>query len=118
MEGVTSVFKNRDGGVGFDWKSVKEGGIVADVGGGFGSATMIIARQHPHLKFVIQDREPVVEQAKGVRTINLLKLTWRILTISPIALECPIPRSYLLGLCRPPRYALVLRHCIPSDFPA
>lgn len=74
MEGVANVF-NRVGGARFDWKSVKAGGVVVDVGGGFGSPTMIVARQNPHLKFVIQDRGPVVEQAKGVRLLNLLRRT-------------------------------------------
>lgn len=43
---------NRDGGVRSDRKSVKRGGVVVDVDGGFGSPTMIDAHQNPQLKFV------------------------------------------------------------------
>lgn len=65
MEGMSTVF-NRDSGLGFDWKSVKEGGLVVDVGGGFGSYAMAVAKKNHHLKFVIQDREPVLKQAREV----------------------------------------------------
>lgn len=74
MEGLVTVL-NKDSGIGFDWKSVKAKGVIVDVGGGFGSPTMLVARQNPHLKFVIQDREPVIEQAKGVRISSVLRLT-------------------------------------------
>jgi ubiquinone/menaquinone biosynthesis C-methylase UbiE len=49
---------------GFDWISLPEGSLVVDVGGGTGRPTLALARAFPHLKIVIQDREPVVK--KGI----------------------------------------------------
>lgn len=37
-----------------------------DVGGGVGTQTMILARAHPHLKYVVQDRAETLAQAKQV----------------------------------------------------
>ncbi|GJE87393.1 S-adenosyl-L-methionine-dependent methyltransferase [Phanerochaete sordida] len=49
---------------GFDWKGLKDGAIVVDVGGGLGSQALTIAWNCPHLHFVVQDREPVVKEAE------------------------------------------------------
>ncbi|KAM6503651.1 S-adenosyl-L-methionine-dependent methyltransferase [Amanita muscaria] len=43
----------------FDWKSLPENALVVDVGGGFGAASMTIAREFPKFKFVVQDISPV-----------------------------------------------------------
>lgn len=48
---------------GFDWEGLKEGSLVVDVGGGIGSQTAVVARHCPHLRFIIQDREPVMKDA-------------------------------------------------------
>ncbi|EIM82217.1 S-adenosyl-L-methionine-dependent methyltransferase [Stereum hirsutum FP-91666 SS1] len=46
----------------FDWGSLEKNEVVVDVGGGIGSCTLPLARAFPHLKYVVQDRAPVVEQ--------------------------------------------------------
>lgn len=48
---------------GYAWESLPEGSLVVDVGGGVGSKSLILATHFPHLRFVIQDREPVVRDA-------------------------------------------------------
>ncbi|KAI0060099.1 S-adenosyl-L-methionine-dependent methyltransferase [Artomyces pyxidatus] len=48
---------------GFDWKGLPKDSLVVDVGGGIGSQAMTLAQHHPHLKFVVQDRAPVVKDA-------------------------------------------------------
>ena len=49
--------------LGFDWKGLKQNAIIVDVGGGIGSQSMTLAQNHSHLRFVIQDRDSVVEDA-------------------------------------------------------
>ncbi|GJE83945.1 O-methyltransferase [Phanerochaete sordida] len=48
---------------GFGWKSLAQDALVVDVGGGIGSQTVKIAQNNAHLRFVIQDREPVTKDA-------------------------------------------------------
>ena len=54
--------------IGFPWDSLRDGAKVVDVGGGVGSACMMVATKHPKLNFVIQDRPNVINQAKPVRS--------------------------------------------------
>lgn len=58
---------------GFDWGGLKEGSIVVDVGGGTGAPAMLVARENPHLKIVIQERDNVVVQGTqvGISSGNL-----------------------------------------------
>lgn len=51
--------------VGFDWATIPNGTVV-DVGGGIGSQSLIVAQEFPNIKFVIQDRPAVIEDAKKV----------------------------------------------------
>ena len=53
--------------LGLDWDSVPNGGLVVDVGAGVGNVALQIARARPDLHIVIEDRPPVIEQAKKVR---------------------------------------------------
>lgn len=46
--------------IGYDWKSLKKGDLVVDVGGGIGSTAIHLAKAYPDLRFVIQDRASVV----------------------------------------------------------
>ncbi|KAI0064272.1 O-methyltransferase [Artomyces pyxidatus] len=48
---------------GFDWAGLKNGSKVVDCGGGVGTQAMALFRSYPHLRFVIQDRPPVIEHA-------------------------------------------------------
>jgi len=53
--------------IGYDWKSLPANALVVDVGGGVGTATLSLAKEFPHLKFVIQDRPAVVDAGVEVR---------------------------------------------------
>ncbi|KAF8350308.1 S-adenosyl-L-methionine-dependent methyltransferase [Amanita rubescens] len=46
---------------GFDWKLLPKNALVVDVGGGVGVPSLALAKEFSHLKFVIQDRQPVVD---------------------------------------------------------
>src|ERR1700760_1207382 len=54
----------------FDWKSLPANALVVDVGGGVGSVSMILARQCPDLRIVVQDRPGVVEN--GIQASRLV----------------------------------------------
>ena len=56
---------------GYAWGELPEGSLVVDVGGGVGSQTLLLALHHPHLRFIVQDRESVVGDAVEVREFNL-----------------------------------------------
>ncbi|KAF8467041.1 S-adenosyl-L-methionine-dependent methyltransferase [Russula ochroleuca] len=45
---------------GYNWGGLPEGSLVVDVGGGVGSQSLTLAKHHPQLRFVIQDRESVL----------------------------------------------------------
>ncbi|KAI0739183.1 S-adenosyl-L-methionine-dependent methyltransferase [Daedaleopsis nitida] len=47
----------------FPWLSLAPGTVVADVGGGVGGISVCLARAHPHLKFVVQDRAQTLAAA-------------------------------------------------------
>jgi ubiquinone/menaquinone biosynthesis C-methylase UbiE len=51
---------------GYAWEGLPEGSLVVDVGGGVGSQSLTLATHHPHLRFVVQDRELVVGDATEV----------------------------------------------------
>lgn len=45
---------------GYAWGQLPEGSLIVDVGGGVGSQSLVLAKHHPQLRFVVQDREAVV----------------------------------------------------------
>ncbi|KAF5363485.1 hypothetical protein D9756_001037 [Leucocoprinus leucothites] len=53
---------------GFDWTSLPEGSVVVDVGGGTGRPMLVLSNAFPHLRIIIQDREPVVR--KGIEYLQ------------------------------------------------
>ena len=60
-------FYDADGWVvGFDWKVLKEGSLVVDIGGGVGSVAMLLSKAHPHLKFAVLDRDAVIPDGEDV----------------------------------------------------
>lgn len=52
---------------GFNWEALSENDLVVDVGGGIGTVSIQVAEKHPKLKFVVQDRAPVI--ADGVKVV-------------------------------------------------
>ncbi|KAH8987945.1 S-adenosyl-L-methionine-dependent methyltransferase [Lactarius hatsudake] len=48
---------------GYAWDKLPPGSLVVDVGGGVGSQSLVLARRHPDLRFVVQDREAVLGDA-------------------------------------------------------
>jgi len=69
LAGLTALHTDR-----YDWESLPEGSVVVDVGGGIGSVTDILAKAHPHLKFIIQDQLEVVEDGLKVNTSTYFAL--------------------------------------------
>ncbi|KAJ6478129.1 O-methyltransferase [Mycena vitilis] len=51
--------------LGLKWDQLPKDAVLVDVGGGVGSTSLIIAKATPNLRIVIQDRAPVIEQAKA-----------------------------------------------------
>lgn len=56
--------------IGLNWAGLKEDDIVVDVGGGIGTVALAFAQAHPHLRFIIQDRGPVVED--GIKVSKMI----------------------------------------------
>lgn len=52
--------------IGFDWSSLPPDSQILDVGGGIGSTSLVIAKNYPMLRTVIQDRPPVVRRGEEV----------------------------------------------------
>jgi O-methyltransferase domain len=53
--------------LGFKWGDLPSGSLIVDVGGGLGHITMKLLQYHPQYKYIIQDRPPVIAQAREVR---------------------------------------------------
>lgn len=51
---------------GFRWGDLPPKSVVVDVGGGLGHVTMRIAREYPDLRYIVQDRVAIIEQAEEV----------------------------------------------------
>jgi 16S rRNA A1518/A1519 N6-dimethyltransferase RsmA/KsgA/DIM1 with predicted DNA glycosylase/AP lyase activity len=49
-----------------DWAALKDDAVVVDVGGGAGNLTLLLAKDFPQLKYVVQDLEEVIPQAEKV----------------------------------------------------
>jgi len=53
---------------GFDWASLPPNSIVVDVGGGIGASTLMLAGTHKHLRYIVQDRDSVIGEARKAIT--------------------------------------------------
>ncbi|KAK3708531.1 hypothetical protein LTR37_011426 [Vermiconidia calcicola] len=51
---------------GFDWSSLPSGGLCVDVGGGHGPAAFAVAKEFPHLRWVVQDTSKSFENRPQV----------------------------------------------------
>ncbi|GJE88172.1 hypothetical protein PsYK624_042550 [Phanerochaete sordida] len=64
MRATTSADERAAATRGFAWGALPAGARVVDVGGGVGNLTMALAREHPHLRYVVQDRHAVAQEAE------------------------------------------------------
>ncbi|KDQ16040.1 hypothetical protein BOTBODRAFT_31123 [Botryobasidium botryosum FD-172 SS1] len=46
------------------WGTFPSGSVCVDIGGGVGTQAMLITKEHPHLKMIVQDSAPLENQAK------------------------------------------------------
>jgi len=63
MEGLRNMTPENAILDGYAWEKLPPGSLVVDVGGGVGPQSLTLARHHPNLRFVVQDREAVVDDA-------------------------------------------------------
>ncbi|KAH9993364.1 S-adenosyl-L-methionine-dependent methyltransferase [Russula vinacea] len=63
MSGVNNMASHDAILAGYGWGELPEGSLVIDVGGGVGAQTLLLANHHPHLRFIVQDRDSVVGDA-------------------------------------------------------
>ncbi|KAI0761043.1 S-adenosyl-L-methionine-dependent methyltransferase [Trametes elegans] len=68
---------------GFSWADLPPDSVLVDVGGGIGSTSMTVARAHPHIRVVVEDRPQVTEGApsswgpKYAPLIETGRISWR-----------------------------------------
>jgi len=56
---------------GYAWDRLPKDSLVVDVGGGVGAHSLTLALHHPHLRFIVQDREAVAGDAIEFWKTNL-----------------------------------------------
>lgn len=52
--------------IAYDWNTLPQNALVVDVGGGIGSASLVLTKEFPNLRIVIQDRHSAVENGVEV----------------------------------------------------
>ena len=43
-----------------DWERLESESVVVDVGGSTGNVALILLKEHPHLRYVVQDLDKVI----------------------------------------------------------
>ncbi|KAF9564158.1 S-adenosyl-L-methionine-dependent methyltransferase [Agrocybe pediades] len=66
MEGIQALQPVDASLQAFDWKSLQDGAVVVDVGGGVGTSALPLAREFPKLQIVVQDLPSVMKDAERV----------------------------------------------------
>ncbi|EJD34093.1 S-adenosyl-L-methionine-dependent methyltransferase [Auricularia subglabra TFB-10046 SS5] len=56
---------------GFGWKDLPKGSVIVDVGGGTGHVSMLLAKTHPQLKLVVQDRHQTIAHGRETKRVEL-----------------------------------------------
>ncbi|KAF5365406.1 hypothetical protein D9757_011662 [Collybiopsis confluens] len=56
---------------GFEWSALAKNALIVDVGGGIGSVSLEIARANPDLRFLIQEKQAVVQEGKNYWEVEL-----------------------------------------------
>ncbi|KAJ7167796.1 O-methyltransferase [Mycena filopes] len=64
MQGTTTMDPVDAIYTGFDWGALSPGSIIVDVGGGIGHSALMLAQRFPELRFVDQDLEQQIKDAK------------------------------------------------------
>jgi hypothetical protein len=62
--------------LGFKWGDLLPDSVVVDVGGDLGHITMKLLQYHPNLKYIVQDRVPIIDQAHEVQVNSNLLVLW------------------------------------------
>ncbi|EMD35487.1 hypothetical protein CERSUDRAFT_116232 [Gelatoporia subvermispora B] len=70
MTGTNQLGSLREVLTGFEWSELPEGSVVVDVGGGVGSSMQVLYDECKHLKYVVQDIEPVIADAHAFWKAN------------------------------------------------
>lgn len=67
----------------FDWGKLPDDSVVVDVGGNVGTVTRTIMKAHPRLRYVVQDLDKTIVDAKGVsvQRVNALFLALTLLVL-------------------------------------
>ncbi|KAI0768816.1 S-adenosyl-L-methionine-dependent methyltransferase [Trametes elegans] len=60
----------------YPWKGLPQDAVIIDVGGGIGSTSIVLAEAYPHLRFVVQNREHVVDIAPTVSITVAVQKAW------------------------------------------
>lgn len=60
---------------GFDWTTLRAGDIVVDVGSGVGATSLVLAKAHPQINIILQDEQPILDEAMTVRGTASVSLT-------------------------------------------
>ncbi|KAG5649392.1 hypothetical protein H0H81_004131, partial [Sphagnurus paluster] len=58
-----------------DWDALPANSVVVDFGGGIGTASVALLRNHPHLKFIVQDSAQILKSLRAAATPDTQLIT-------------------------------------------